>query len=130
MAGRKNQGLFRLTAAKAAGGACFTEIDKMIEEVMAFRLPGEDADLDSGRNRETAAMAWRLPRAERPRCCAETRTRSSCQRQALPNGRCPNHGGLSTGPRTKAGRARIAEAQRKRWQAYREMKNQKRQNSA
>ena len=51
MAGRKNQGLFRLTAAKAAGGACFTEIDKMIEEVMAFRLPGEDADLESRRNR-------------------------------------------------------------------------------
>jgi len=103
---------------------------KTKEEVMAFGLPGEDADLDSGRNRETAATAWRLPRAERPRCCAETRTRSSCRRQALPNGRCPNHGGLSTGPRTKAGRARIAEAQRKRWQAYREMKNQKRQNSA
>ena len=61
MVGRKNQGLFRLTTAKAAGGACFTEIDKMIEEVMAFRLPGEDADLESRRNRETAAMAWRLP---------------------------------------------------------------------
>jgi hypothetical protein len=127
MVGRKNQGLFRLTAAKAAGGACFTEIDKMIEEVMAFRLPGEDADSDSSRNRETAAMAWRLPRAERPRCCARTRTGSLCKRQALPNGRCPNHGGLSTGPRTKAGKAHIAKAQRKRWQAYRKMKNQKRQ---
>jgi hypothetical protein len=89
MAGHKNQGLFRLTAAKAAGGACFIEIDKMIEEVMALGLPGEDADLDSGRNHETAAMAWRLPRAERPRCRAETRTRSSCRHQALPNGRCP-----------------------------------------
>ena len=34
--------------------------------------------------------------------------------------RCRFHGGLSTGPKTEAGRARIAEAQRRRWQAYRE----------
>ncbi len=35
--------------------------------------------------------------------------------------RCRFHGGLSTGPKTDAGRARIAEAQRRRWQAYREL---------
>jgi hypothetical protein len=29
------------------------------------------------------------------------------------------HGGLSTGPKTPEGRARIAEAQRKRWAAWR-----------
>jgi hypothetical protein len=34
--------------------------------------------------------------------------------------RCRLHGGLSTGPKTEAGRARIAEAQRRRWRAYRE----------
>jgi hypothetical protein len=34
--------------------------------------------------------------------------------------RCRFHGGLSTGPKTEAGRARIAEAQRQRWRAYRE----------
>jgi hypothetical protein len=34
--------------------------------------------------------------------------------------RCRFHGGLSTGPKTKAGRARIAEAQRRRWRLYRE----------
>ena len=33
--------------------------------------------------------------------------------------RCRFHGGLSTGPRTDQGRARIAEAQRRRWRAYR-----------
>ena len=33
--------------------------------------------------------------------------------------RCRFHGGLSTGPRTAEGRARIAEAQRRRWRAYR-----------
>ena len=34
--------------------------------------------------------------------------------------RCRFHGGLSTGPKTEAGHARIAEAQRQRWRAYRE----------
>jgi hypothetical protein len=38
----------------------------------------------------------------------------------LGKARCRLHGGLSTGPRTEAGRARIAEAQRRRWRAYRE----------
>jgi hypothetical protein len=33
--------------------------------------------------------------------------------------RCRFHGGMSTGPRTKAGRARIAEVQRRRWKAFR-----------
>jgi len=32
--------------------------------------------------------------------------------------RCRFHGGLSTGPKTAAGRARIAEAQRRRWNAW------------
>jgi hypothetical protein len=36
--------------------------------------------------------------------------------------RCRFHGGLSTGPKTEAGRARIAEAQRRRWRLYREMR--------
>jgi len=34
--------------------------------------------------------------------------------------RCRFHGGLSTGPKTSEGRARIAEAQRRRWNAFRE----------
>jgi hypothetical protein len=29
------------------------------------------------------------------------------------------HGGMSTGPKTKAGRAKIADAQRRRWGAFR-----------
>ena len=37
------------------------------------------------------------------------------QAQGIPNGRCPNHGGLSTGPRTAEGRARIGAYQRQRW---------------
>jgi hypothetical protein len=41
-------------------------------------------------------------------------------RVELGKARCRFHGGLSTGPKTEAGRARIAEAQRRRWAAYRE----------
>jgi hypothetical protein len=37
-----------------------------------------------------------------------------CQAKALPNGRCKNHGGLSTGPTTSEGRQIIAQATRKR----------------
>ena len=33
---------------------------------------------------------------------------------ALPNGRCKNHGGMSTGPKTTSGRKAIAQATRQR----------------
>ena len=36
--------------------------------------------------------------------------------------RCPLHGGLSTGPKTAEGKARIAAAARARWEAYRVVK--------
>jgi hypothetical protein len=39
------------------------------------------------------------PRKDRPRCGAKTRKGTPCQAQALANGRCKYHGGLSTGPR-------------------------------
>jgi hypothetical protein len=41
---------------------------------------------------------------------------ATCKKAALVNGRCRLHGGKSTGPKTPEGRARIAEAQRARWQ--------------
>ena len=37
-------------------------------------------------------------------------TGKPCQARALRNGRCRNHGGLSTGPKTLQGRRSIAEA--------------------
>ncbi len=40
------------------------------------------------------------------RCGAKTRRRTPCQRKALRNGKCRNHGGMSTGPRTREGRLR------------------------
>ena len=53
-------------------------------------------------------------------CGARTRTGSPCRRMGLGNGRCANHGGLSSGPKSIAGRTRIAEAQRRRWAKWRD----------
>ena len=53
--------------------------------------------------------------SNRMRCGARTRTGKPCVRKVVPGKRrCPNHGGLSTGPKTSAGRAAIAEANRAR----------------
>lgn len=54
------------------------------------------------------------------RCGARTRKGAPCKAKALPGKtRCKFHGGMSTGPKTAEGRQRIAEAQRRRWAAYR-----------
>jgi len=47
-----------------------------------------------------------------PRCGARTRAGGSCCQPAMKNGRCRLHGGMSTGPRTPAGRTRCAAARR------------------
>ena len=41
-------------------------------------------------------------------------TGNPCQAKAMPNGRCKNHGGMSTGPNTPEGRQAIAQATRQR----------------
>jgi hypothetical protein len=63
--------------------------------------------LDSRSKVRVTGTVPRPKRADRPRCGAYARsTGLPCQAQALANGRCRNHGGLSTGPRTPEGRAR------------------------
>src|SRR5262245_58234088 len=53
-------------------------------------------------------------------CGARTRAGLPCRRKGLgKGGRCPNHGGKSTGPRTPEGRARISAALKARWAAPR-----------
>jgi hypothetical protein len=67
------------------------------------------------------AASRRLPKRLRPRCGARTRAGRPCVRLPVEGKRrCRNHGGLSCGPRSKTGRARIAEAQRARWARWRE----------
>ena len=54
------------------------------------------------------------------RCGARTRKGTPCKAKALPGKtRCKFHGGMSTGPKTAEGRQKIADAQRRRWAAYR-----------
>jgi len=49
------------------------------------------------------------------RCGAFARsTGQPCKAKALTNGRCKNHGGMSTGPKTLEGRQAISEATRQR----------------
>src|SRR5690349_940947 len=56
-------------------------------------------------------------------CGALTRGGFPCRRVGAGKGnRCHLHGGKSTGPRTAAGKARIAAAQRARWEAERARK--------
>jgi hypothetical protein len=61
-----------------------------------------------------------LWRKDRPRCGARTRKGTPCLVRVQPGKRrCRFHGGLSTGPRTAEGKARVAEAQRRRWAEWR-----------
>lgn len=65
-------------------------------------------------NQYCARASWGLTMKQI--CGAKTRCGKQCQRKLLLRGsKCPNHGGLSTGPRTQAGRNRVSEAQVKRW---------------
>jgi len=48
---------------------------------------------------------------QKTKCEAYARTTGKpCQAKAMTNGRCKNHGGMSTGPKTPAGRQAIAQA--------------------
>ena len=58
---------------------------------------------------EPELRAFETERFLATRCGAKTRPQRGgrpCRRKALRNGRCRNHGGMSTGPRTPKGRAR------------------------
>ena len=62
-----------------------------------------------------AGMATRFgPNWPGRRCLAKTRQGTPCRNPAIKGpGRCKLHGGKSTGPRTAAGRARVAAANTK-----------------
>ena len=52
---------------------------------------------------------------QKSKCEAHARTTGKpCRANALSNGRCKNHGGMSTGPKTLEGRQAISEATRQR----------------
>lgn len=72
------------------------------------------------RVREGKRAARLPPHAKLPDCGARCRDGHPCRRKCLPwRNRCPQHGGLSTGPKTAEGRARVAAAVRERWARWR-----------
>jgi transcriptional regulator with XRE-family HTH domain len=77
---------------------------------------GEQADLLAlALNFLPRRLAYRVA-AYRVTCGAKTRKGTLCRAKSEPGRkRCRFHGGLSTGPKTAEGRARIAKAQRRRW---------------
>ncbi len=85
----------------------------------AFRIAGIEPF------NELHALLYRSqPRSRRrPMCGARNREGKPCRARKLPGkNRCKFHGGMSTGPKTPEGRQRIAEAQRRRWEAWRQAK--------
>ena len=69
-------------------------------------------------DKSVALLPWMQASFRKPiyaRCGAHARsTGEPCKAKALPNGRCRNHGGLSSGPKTPEGRKAIAQASRQR----------------
>jgi hypothetical protein len=103
---------------------------QFLEQEPATWTPGEHVRLAVAALRVSGLRTPldRVYRSERPPCGARCRDGHPCQAPAMldretgcyvRNGRCRLHGGLSTGPRTAAGRARIAAAQRRRWRQTR-----------
>ena len=75
------------------------------------RVPAHHGDLDAGckTRRLSPKKPSRQPVRPRRPCGAYARsTGQPCRRPALANGRCANHGGLSTGAKSPEGRERIA----------------------
>jgi hypothetical protein len=69
----------------------------------------------------TADCSLRMSKKMKVTCGAKTRKGTACFAMPMPGkARCKFHGGASTGPRTVSGRARIADAQHKRWAKWRE----------
>lgn len=64
---------------------------------------------------------WHARKASRPKCGARTRAGTPCKAPVVwGRTRCRLHGGCSTGPKTEAGRQRIAESNRRRAQIRRQ----------
>jgi hypothetical protein len=73
------------------------------------------------RSRRFLRKYYVVAKHDLPHCGARCRDGHPCQRRAVfdayrggpRNGRCRNHGGLSTGPRTPEGKRRVGEAARR-----------------
>jgi hypothetical protein len=106
--------------------------DTWVERFVAARLAEHDERIRlrraskaaRGAKRDTVKLTRQRATEERARlrelrkkaCGARTRAGHPCRRKGLgKGGRCPNHGGMSTGPRTPEGRARLSALLKARW---------------
>lgn len=79
----------------------------------------QQRSLDREFERLKARLASSAAR-HRQQCGAQTRKGQPCRNMSeAGRRRCKFHGGCSTGPKTAEGKARISEAQKARWAAYR-----------
>jgi len=97
------------------------ELDRQEAEADRKAQEAEDARLVATglyeRRADGRPGVWAKPKAERALCGAKTRAGAACQARAvLGSTRCRLHGGLSTGPKTAAGKAAIAKSNRQRGQ--------------
>lgn len=83
--------------------------------VLPIRTAMEREAISAAKARQASRLAQlRVP------CGAMTRKGQPCRLMSEPGRRrCKFHGGCSTGPKTVEGRAKISEAQRRRWAAWR-----------
>jgi hypothetical protein len=73
-----------------------------------------------GGRHQAAVWVGAVPKAKRATCGAKTRAGGTCQAKVVDGkDRCRLHGGLSTGPTTEAGKAAIAQSNRRRAAARR-----------
>ena len=97
----------------------FQDIER--EARRAVLLARHKAERERIEAKQLAEREARLAAIRRVTCGAKTRAGHPCKMQSEKGRRrCKFHGGKSTGPKTQAGRDRIADAQRKRWAAFRQ----------
>ena len=117
--GRYNEpvGVARMREALERAGMQFPKVsDQSIGSAISApdlrRAPGKTAQISTAPScAQVAELHSSLPTQCRsstftkpkPECGARTRKELPCKRLAYGNGRCRNHGGLSTGPRTQEG---------------------------
>lgn len=103
---------YQYAHARGWGLSPFTALDAWTVQRLA-------AELARIATREAARKARR-----RVMCGAKTRKDVPCRNLSEPGRqRCKFHGGKSTGPRTVEGRARVAQAQRRRWELHKSIQN-------
>lgn len=81
-------------------------------EIMSLTCLDPNAPIDFT-NREAFSVRYH------PRCCAKARsTGEPCKAKAMENGKCRNHGGLSTGAKTEVGKTAIKLALKERMATF------------